>query len=610
MRRSVVPFILVVSACLAAAPLAGAAASDPTPAPPPASSAPAQPQITPPAAPAGPPVYVKGQAEGSEVIPITDASDPGALLSVSWDGRRAALAQWAGDTNGDGAKDNRDYPTVSFFDAMTRRSSRLFSPSDRVLDVKWADPDRVLFLKGRTKASPKDARGDLLMRVIPTGREIPVCADVVWFDIAQGGQQALVWSVTSDTNGDGNLNRSDAPVVYLVDLRQAQPVPVRVLSGFTMLGSSFADNGFYYIARREDTNRDGRLDSQDNWRAYFYETASWESKPIGGNLRGSILRLDPSPRSGVLAMVERSTNLTTGVIEDSLYIRRADGGLVCIGSLGDQREILSLQWSPNGERCAVSYRQAGQLGINPVGVMIYASDAKLLRHYQAVPLSVSYPSFTWVPGGRGYIIERRTEEADEPRPTGKSQFLAAADLEPASVVYSFEEPSVALAWTGAGLLFNRYPEGAKSSPVALFSRYRFSGSLAVFEPLTKTAGGFALTVKPSAVTPRGIYLRVVASNGGDKENRFDPAKFVLTTLQGVEVAPLGDGDLAADLSARAVVDTLMQSYPVPARSTYAGYLAFQLPSDAVAQLKLCLLDADRAVTGEYLLECRSSLEIY
>lgn len=606
MRRSF-QFMLVIMTFAIAVPLIGgatghAAAAQEAP----ESAAPGQPP-----APQVPPVYVNGQAQGSEVVAVSPASGMSALLSVSWDGRRAAIAHWADDTNGDGAVDSRDYPVVSFFDSMTRKTTRLFAASDRVLGVQWADPDRVLVLKARPKASAKDARGDLYLRVIPTGRETLISGNVVWFDISPNGQQAMMWTVASDTNGDGNFNRSDAVIVFLLDLRQTQPAPVRVLSGFALLGATFAEDGFYYVARREDTNRDGRLNDQDLWRAYFYKTASWESKLMSADLRGSILRVDPSPKTGFLAMVEHETNASTGAAQDSLHIRRPDGGLVCVESLGEGREILSVQWSPTGERFAVMYRQAGLLGINPVGVTIYASDAKLLRNYPAVPLSgVSYPSFLWSPGGRGYIIERRTDESDDPRPTGKSQLLAAADLEPAVPICSFDEPSTVLAWTGAGILFKRYPESAASTPISLFARFRFSGSLAVFEPLTIEASGFKLTVRPSCITTRAVYLRVIAVNEGDKENQFNPAGFTLTTAQGVTLSPLEESDLMADLTARATVDTLMQPYPVPAHSTYAGFLGFQLPSDPVAQLKLSLLDAKGSVVGEYLLECRSSLEIF
>ncbi|HBL51463.1 MAG TPA: hypothetical protein DDZ65_14625, partial [Firmicutes bacterium] len=53
-------------------------------------------------------------------------------------------------------------------------------------------------------------------------------------------------------------------------------------------------SGFYYLARRMDTNLDQKIDEQDYLRAYFYDLANWQSKQVGVNIKGSIIHVNPA----------------------------------------------------------------------------------------------------------------------------------------------------------------------------------------------------------------------------------------------------------------------------------------------------------------------------
>jgi len=573
-----------------------------------------QPQPNPapaaPAAPALPPVFVTGQSGGNEVVPIAEQKGLNEILSVSWDGRRAAFAHWNTDTNADGTIDQRDYPAVTYYDVLSRQTTKLFAPADRTRALLWSDPDRILIFRGQAKPAAGDARGEVLLRVLPTGKETLIAANVVRLEISPDGKQALLWIVSEDTNRDGLFNDHDLPTLQHVNLLASQLKPVRLLSGFHIASCSFtADgSGFYYLARRMDTNLDQKIDEQDYLRAYFYDLANWQSKQVGVNIKGSIIHISPAPKGGHIAITERETTPDGLFTEDAVYFESQNGAIASTGILSQGREVESLKWSPTGERCAIIYRQENLLGDSPYGVMIYSAAGKLIRHYEATPLgSISYPSLLWNPNGTGYVVEKRFEDTDLSQ---KSEFLAATGDEAA--VPTFQPGSVCIpkAWTGAGILFTRKTTKAEEALLGIYARYQFSGTLTTFEPLTQKAGDLTFTFKPAAITSRGIYFRVLIANDSEKEIPFDPAKLSLAALSGEVVSALTESVLLTDMGARSIVDTLMQSYLIPSGGRYGGFIAFQLPSEIAGKLKLSILDDEGAALAAFEVECKVNLDVF
>lgn len=619
--RKPVWFRFLIVLCLSVSIFSGLAAAEIPPTPPqnppaPSQAPPTSPDSQTPAAPqqpAVPPVNITGQNDGNEVVPLGDGKGLNTVISMLSGGTRAVLARWAADTNGDGLVDRHDFPVLSVFDVPSRRIVPLFTAADRTLSVAWVDADRLLVLRSKPKQAPTDERGDLLLRVLSTGKETLIAADVVWFAVCPVSLQTLLWQVSSDTNGDSVLDRQDIPAVSLADLRPAQPVPVRLISGVPMLASEFNGDGksFTYLARREDTNRDGRLTDDDAWRAYCYDLTAWESRPLAPAIKGSIVVARPAPQGGTTALVERDVSPDGSGREDALYFRKPEGALTSVGVLGQGREIVRVQWSPDGERCAVTYRQPAELGLPLTGVLIYSQEGQLVRAYEPPSLSgVSYPSLLWATNGHAYLIERREGEAEDARPNGTSLFLAALGDEEAVTVFEPGETAVPAVWTNSGVIYTQYPGESTNAPLGLFARYRFSGSLSLYEPLTFTTGGLKMTIRPAAITARGLYLRVVMGNESGQEAAFDPARLTLLPAGGEAVPRLNEDDLAGDLPARVIVDTLMQAYTLSSGATYGGFMAFALPPAGNGTSSLVVTDSKGTRLAEVKVECQVSLEYY
>lgn len=556
------------------------------------------------------PVFVTGKSSGNEVVPIAEQKGLHEILSVSWDGRRAALAYWTMDTNADGAIDQSDYPTVTYYDVLSRQTTQLFTPADRIRNLLWSDPDRILIFRGLAKPAAGDARGEVLLRVLPTGKETLIAANVVRLEISPDGKQALLWVVSDDTNHDGLFDENDLLTLQHVNLLASQLKPVRLLSGFHIASCSFAadGSGFYYLARRMDTNLDQKIDEQDYLRAYFYDLANWQSKQVGSNIKGSIIHVNPAPKGGYIAITERETTSDGLFTEDAVYFEGQNGSITSTGILSAGREVESLKWSPTGERCAIIYKQENLLGESPYGIMIYSATGKLIRHYEAMqPGGASYPNLLWNPNGSGYIIEKRFEETDLSQ---KSEFLTATGDEAATPAYQPESVCIPKFWTGAGILFIRKTVKAEEALLGIYARYQFSGTLTAFEPLTQKVGNLTFTFKPAAITSRGIYFRVLIVNESEKEVLFDPARLTLTAQSGEVVGALAENILLTDMDARSIVDTLMQSYLIPSGGRYGGFIAFQLPSEEAGKLKLSILDDNGAALATYEIECKVNLDVF
>ncbi|HCX71988.1 MAG TPA: hypothetical protein DHD79_12230 [Firmicutes bacterium] len=602
-------------------------ASQPAPTSAPAGTTTTETQLQPKPAPALPPVFVTGHSGGNEVVPIAEQKGLNEALSVSWDGRRAAFAHWQTDTNADGTIDQRDYPAVTYYDVLSRQTTKLFAPADRIRALLWSDPDRILIFRGQAKPAAGDTRGEVFLRVLPTGKETLIANNVIRLEISPDGKQALLWIIGDDTNHDSLFDENDLPTLQHVNLLASQLKPVRLLSGFHIASCSFtADgSGFYYLARRMDTNLDQKIDEQDYLRAYFYDLANWQSKQVGVNIKGSIIHVNPASKGGHIAITEREITPDGLFTEDAVYFESSNGAIASTGILSQGREVQGLKWSPTGERCAVIYRQENLLGESPYGIMIYSAAGKLIRHYEAMqPGGASYPNLLWNPNGSGYVVEKRFEMPDLSQ---QSEFLAAAGDEAATPTFQPESVCIPKAWTGAGILYVRKTAKAEEAFLGIYARYQFSGTLTAFEPLTQKAGDLTFTFKPAAITARGIYFRVLIANDSEKEIPFDPARLTLTALNGEIVGALAENVLMTDLDARAAVDTLMQSYLIPSGGRYGGFIAFQLPSkrsestaaptatpgkenENAGKLKLSILDNQGVELATFEIECQVNLDVF